>query len=59
MEFATYVKLKYAIFDIHGDEYFKSYFFQDGDLVYCNDINSIMKILEIEFDSFQWRLHIE
>lgn len=41
------------------DEQFKFYFSQDGDLVYCNDINSVMDMLKIEFDPSQWRLFID
>lgn len=41
------------------DEYFKKFFSQDGDLVYCNDVNSVMEILNIEFDPSHWRLFID
>lgn len=41
------------------NQHFRSNFSQDETLLYCYDINRIMEIMEITFDSFQWRLFID
>ncbi|KAH9631060.1 hypothetical protein HF086_015045 [Spodoptera exigua] len=35
------------------DQHFRMFFSQDGDLVFCNNINELMKMLDIDFDLSQ------
>jgi hypothetical protein len=41
------------------EEEFIPYFYQDGDLVYCNDIFGLMEKFNIEYYVNEWRLFID
>lgn len=41
------------------DEELKKFFFQEENLIYCNDITSVMNFLDIEFEPQDWRLFID
>lgn len=43
----------------HREKEFTQFFYKEGNLVYCNDVQGLMNSFEIEYDSSEWRLFID
>lgn len=43
----------------HRDEELKSFFSQDNDLIFCNNVCGVMNILGIQYKIEEWRLFID
>ncbi|GBN17182.1 hypothetical protein AVEN_147661-1 [Araneus ventricosus] len=42
----------------HREKGFTQFFSKEGNLVYCNDVQGIIKCFDIEYDPSEWRLFI-
>lgn len=43
----------------HREKDFLSYFFHEGNLVFCSDLEGLMAQFHIQYDSSEWRLFID
>lgn len=43
----------------HREREFTQFFSKEGNLVFCSDVQGLMKSFEIEYDSSEWRLFID
>lgn len=43
----------------HREKEFTQFFSKEGHLVFCNDVQGLMKCFDVEYDSSEWRLFID
>ncbi|GBM63266.1 hypothetical protein AVEN_110949-1 [Araneus ventricosus] len=43
----------------HREKEFTQFFSKDGNLVFCNDVQGLMKSFDMKYDPYEWRLFID